>query len=70
MTKAEVQALFAERDALWQSQLQQLTQVFGTALHATRANAESAPKTKTVLKFDITYGKDNCIASVVPIYAK
>ena len=65
MTRAEVAALMAERDAVWSRQIDHLTKVFAEALKA----AQPTGKPARVAKFDITYDRDKCVTSIVPVYA-
>lgn len=67
MTRADMDALLAERDAVWRQQIDHLTQAFGAALKAVQP--QPAGKPARVTKFDITYDRDKCVTSIVPVYA-
>ena len=68
MTRIEVAALIAERDVVWQQQIDHLTQAFSAALKA----VQLAPKdtTSRVLKFNVTYDEDKCVTGIVPVYVR
>lgn len=69
VTRAEVAAMVAERDAVWRQQIDHLTQAFGAALQSLRQPAQKAGATHRVVRFEMTYDDDKCLTGIVPVYA-
>lgn len=61
MTRAEVDALLAERDAAWKEQVQALSQAFSSALSALGAQQ---PKTPAGYDFKVVYQLDGSIDTI------